>query len=650
MGKKRRGKKPIDQSNTISKKPHDLRRWVIASLLAITFFAFANTLSHGFAYDDNTQILQNDLIRDISNIPTVLTTEVWFWRALKDKDPNEEAGPSTPYYRPVFSIYLILGWHLFGNSPMGWHLFNILMHMAVVYFVFLLIEKLFGNLWLSTISAVLFALHPLRSESVAWISGLTDPLLALFLLPAFYFYILYREGGKPKHLVSALALFLIAAFTKEPAVCLPIFIAAYELLLINQGEPIKRRAFLAARYAAMFLAVSLVYFVMRYFAIGFVLNDQSFTSYKTIEILMTTPIVICKYIGLLFWPVDLSIFHDTPMVKSPLSLRFILPLVAVAALALALWPLRKATVTRFAILWFVINLLPVLNLGTFQEHFLVQERYVYIPSIGFSLLIAYGLMKLPVERWVEIGIRRTVQAATVAVICLLLVGKTLAQNAVWKDDLTLYEHGAQTASEQLMSHFVLGHYYIKLQQPEKSVEELEKVLEMDPDNMVAIINLAPAHLQLHVKTMDRSHVKRAIDLCHKGLSKNDSIAPLLDTLGHAHTFDTEFKNYERARALFARALALQPNLFISNFHMGATFVKEGNYINAIPFLELARQQEPKFAESYKFLAYAYENTGRTRDAINQLSHYLRLEITSADAAKETEHLEALRAKLQSESP
>ena len=650
MGKKRRGKKIINREEGISRKADSQRTLVIGAILAITFLAFANTLANGFVYDDTSQILQNGLIRDISNIPTVMTTEVWFWRVVKDKDPNKEAGPTTPYYRPVFSIYLVFGWHLFGDSPMGWHLLNILIHMAVVYLAFLIMEKLSGDLRLSAVAALIFALHPLRTESVAWISGITDPLLAMFLLAAFYLYMLYREGGKTGHLIAALALFLMAAFTKEPAVCMPIFIAAYELMLINQGEPIKNRAFLAARHATIFLVVSLAYFGMRYFALKFMLNDDSFTSYTTGEILMTIPIVICKYIGLLFWPVNLSIFHETPMVKSPLSLRFILPLLAIAALAVTLWPLRKSLMTRFAILWFIINLLPVLNLGAFDEKFLVQERYLYIPSVGFSLLIAYGLMKLPLERWVQVGGRRTAQTAAVAVVCILLGGKTLAQNGVWKDDTTLYTHGASVASGQLMPHYILGHHYINLQEPEKCIEHLEQALKLDPDNLIVKVNLAPAHLQLYTKTEDRSHIYRAIELCREGLNQNDKIAPLWDTLGHAHTFDTELKNYDRARSLFARALSIQPELFISNFHMGATFVKEGKHVNAIPFLELARQQEPTFPETYRFLAYAYENVGRIQDAINQLSYYLQFQADSPDAAKETQHLESLRARLQPESP
>ena len=150
---------------------------------------------------------------------------------------------------------------------------------------------------------------------------------------------------------------------------------------------------------------------MRFYALGFVLNDLKYTNYAFLNVLMTIPLVIWKYLGLLFFPFKLSLFHGTTLVTSPLDLRFILPALGLVLLAFALWQLRKSTLARFAVLWFVIHLLPVLNLNAFGEDFLVQERYVYISSIGFSLLIAMGLVKIPLERWFSFGSRRMAQAA-----------------------------------------------------------------------------------------------------------------------------------------------------------------------------------------------------------------------------------------------
>ena len=87
------------------------RHWVIGLILGFTFLGFANSIfNNQFAYDDQTQILGNELIRDFTNLPTAFTKEVWFFRYLQDQDPNKQAGPTTPYYRPMFTVYLMVGW------------------------------------------------------------------------------------------------------------------------------------------------------------------------------------------------------------------------------------------------------------------------------------------------------------------------------------------------------------------------------------------------------------------------------------------------------------------------------------------------------------------------------------------------------------
>jgi len=578
MSKKKRTRSqasPVTATPAASQRQFKLsHKWVLGFILAVTFLAFANTINNGFAYDDNTQILRNVAIRDFHNLSTALTKEVWFFRVMQDKDPNKEEGPTTPYYRPLFTVYLMAGWKLWktdlpaGQSEdsvppdrlqwaAGWHLINVLMHLLAVSFVFLILKRITGDLKLTAIATLLFALHPLRVESVAWISGVTDLFLALFLLPSFYLYMRYREEGNKNYLAGSLFLFLLAAFSKEPAVALPIFIGAYELFIINQDRQLAERLRAALLFPVLFLMMAFTYFAMRYNALGFLLNDPSFTSYPPYQVVLTIPLAICKYVGLLFWPVNLSIFHGTPMVTSPLSWRFILPLLAVAALAYGLWQLRGSRIARFAILWFAINLLPVLNLSAFGSDFLVQERYVYLASMGFSLLLAMALVRLPwgklasrlaaraafvlaitllltkplagivverglalddspamqtavivvmtllmaaalalipIEKWFKPGNRVTARAFVVVVLVLLLTTKTFAQNFFWKDDLTLWMHSAEVAEDQAMAHYVLGHKYIDKHMMDKAIVELEKFMAMRPDNVIVLDNLAAAHL------------------------------------------------------------------------------------------------------------------------------------------------------------
>ena len=643
MSRKKRIRQPaVPDSKGLSRPSPQLQashKWILGLVLTVTFLAFANSIFNGFAYDDDTQILNNQIIRSFANFPSALTKEVWFWRVAQDKDPNKDAGPSTPYYRPIFTIYLMTGWFFFGTSAASWHLINVLMHVLVVYFVFLILTRVTGDARLSGIASLLFALHPLRVESVAWISGVTDLVLALLILPSLYLYIRYREEGNRNYLAGSVFLFLFAAFSKEPAVALPVFIAAYELFIINQERKFSLRLRAALVYSSLFLMMTLSYFVMRYQALGFVLNDAKFVSYSLAQVILTIPIVICKYIGLFFWPMNLSIFHDTPLVNSPLSPRFFLPLLAVGALAAGFWRLRQSRVARFAILWFVINLLPVLNLSAFGHDFMVQERYFYVPSIGLSLLVAMALVRVPVDKWLTLWSRATAQTAIVALIAVLFTAKTVAQNSIWKDDITLWQHGAEVAADQAMPHFVLGHKYIDRKDMDKAVEELEKFVEINPDNAVVLNNLAAARLLIYERqysvnpaSVDRGHVDRAIALAQKGLTIKES-PELWDTLGKAYTYDTTWKNLDRAAVCFGNALRLQPDNPAIEFHLGAVYYKQQKLDAALQTLERAVEQTDQVPEAYKFIGMAYHDKGQFQDAIKYYSLCLYKNPGAVDAYK-----------------
>ncbi len=661
MSKPKRVRK--ERTSTRTGAPDSPRKWIIGLVLTVTFLAFANTITNGFAYDDQSFILQNEVVQSsslgeaISKVPVVLTKELWFYRVLQDKDPNKDTGPTTPYYRPMFVFFQMGCWLLFGASPAGWHLANIVVHLLVVCFVFLILERITGNQYLSGIASLLFAVHPLRSESVAWICGISDPYLGLFLLPASYLYIRYRDEGSRKHLGGSLAFFLLATFAKEPAVALSMFIVAYELFVINLDRGLMKRIKPAVVYSGMFLAISALYFGMRLYALGFLFNNSNFKSYSTAQTLSTIPLVIWKYIGLLLFPVNLSLFHETILVEGPLDVRFILPTLGLVALVAALWPLRKSIPARFAVLWFAINLVPVLNLSAFTQEFLVQERYAYIPSIGFSLLIAMALVRIPVERWFTLGNRPMARALVVALVVLGLTGKTLAQNTVWKDDMTLWTYGAETAPEQPMSHYILGHKYLTQQELDKAIESFEAYLQLNSKNLVVVSNLAAALLvtyqnqaAVNPATADRAHLDRAAALCEKGLGVNDRQPTLWDTLGTVYTFDTGLRNYDRAVACFNRALQLQPDNGLINFHMGATLAKQGNADGALRYLEAARQLQPDLADAYKFLAYLYRGKGQTQLAIDNLSHYLRLKPTALDAQRVSKDVHDLQTQLQNTAP
>ena len=332
--------------------------------------------------------------------------------------------------------------------------------------------------------------------------------------------------------------------------------------------------------------------------------------------------------------------------KDPLSLRFLIPMVVVAGVGFALWKFRKSDMLRFASLWFIINLLPVLNLGAFSEDFMVQGRYLYVPSLGFSLLLAVWLSKIRLEQWFSFSSRRAAQTFVFAGVLIALAGTTMAQNRVWKDDMTLWNYGVEAAPDQTMPYYILGHKYIRQNRPDKVVEALEGYVKVNPRNDIVLANLASAHLLAYEATFDRAHVERSIVISEMGLKLNGKNALLWDSLGHAYTYDTKDKNYDKARAYFARALQLQPENAVIQFHMGASYAMQGQNDHAIQFLEQARTLEPDFPDTYKFLAYAHQGKKNLHEALKYFSEYLQRSPNATDASVISQTIEKLKAQIR----
>src|ERR1051325_4483926 len=215
---------------------------------ALGFLASLNVLRNDFVSDDAQQVLNNLFIRDLKNLPLAFTTSVWSFAT------TDIAATAQPYFRPMFSALFTVNYAIFGTaSPVGWHLVNVLIHTTVTGLAYVTCKELSGRRTLALIAATLFAVHPVHTESVAWVSGVTDPLMALFLMPSFYFYLLYRKTRKRRFMGFTLLLFLFALWSKETAFALPLVIAYCELFHFKDAPPLGRRLKRLVTLAAVFV-------------------------------------------------------------------------------------------------------------------------------------------------------------------------------------------------------------------------------------------------------------------------------------------------------------------------------------------------------------------------------------------------------------
>ncbi|HLG16549.1 MAG TPA: phospholipid carrier-dependent glycosyltransferase [Blastocatellia bacterium] len=271
-----------------SRESRRKERLILGAVLVITFLAFANSLNGEFVYDDRLQVLNNPTIKSLSNIPRMLTESVWQFMN------QGAAGPVGPYYRPLFNVALIINYHLFEFSVTGWHLVSVLFHLGVVLLVYMLAHRYGLTSQAAAIAAAVFGLHPVHSESVAWVSGIPDPMAAVFILTSMLVYERYRETPArwPRFAVSA-GLALLALLSKETAIALPVFLAVREALDRPEGESLTALGRRMVSRAAPFFGVAGLYVVLRYLVLGFLRQDEPGSAgIPFAHVLLTIPSVL----------------------------------------------------------------------------------------------------------------------------------------------------------------------------------------------------------------------------------------------------------------------------------------------------------------------------------------------------------------------
>ncbi|MFY9555541.1 MAG: hypothetical protein WAV47_12585, partial [Blastocatellia bacterium] len=408
-------------------------RLLLVAVLAVTALAYVNALDGQFVYDDNFQVLRNPTLGSLANIPKMFTQGVWQFLSEGDKSAVG------PYYRPLFNIALIINHQMFGLEVFGWHLFSLLVHVGVSFLVYRIALQWELSAEVALASALLFGLHPVHSESVAWVAALPDPLAAVFLLSSLLLYERFYHGQiSQKATLGFSVLFaFLAMLSKEVAVIFPLFLVARELFDRPQGEKPGEIVKRIAKRTAPFFALVVLNLGLRYYVLGTLrLEEPKSLGVTGTQVMLTIPSVLMSYARMLFIPFPLAIIYDNTYVNALGDFRFwgaALAVIAIVAVASRL--VRRSPAGKYALAFFIIFILPVLNLKAFRlDESLLHDRYLYLPSIGFCILSAMGLEALS-SRFGARG--RQIFATAALLIGVVFLGLTFYQNFSWQDELAM---------------------------------------------------------------------------------------------------------------------------------------------------------------------------------------------------------------------
>jgi len=463
----------------------------IVFVLALTFAVYAPTLRYQFVHDDRGQIVENPAVHSWHFVPTYFTTHVW--AAVMPEGVGN-------FYRPVFLLWLRINDAVFGNHAWGWHFTTILVHVFSTLLVYLLAVRLGIRRDAALLAALIFGLHPAHIEAVAWISGVTEPLLGVLLLASFLAYVQWRLKGARKWKLTSLALFALALGEKETALILPGLLLAYDWIFgPGWGRPLDSRGIRvwcgrALRRTWPYFFVIVLYVPARIYALkGF---SHALTPLANAQLVFAWPLLVWFWIRHLIWPAGLSTFYDFPAVIHPTAKNFTLPSVfdVCAAAALFLGVRRNRTAVFFAV-WLVLPLIPPSLFCVLIANDFAHDRYLYLPSVGLAILTALVLEKVceGAPQWH--GIPAPPLAAALGLTAVLSFG-TISQSSYFRDNLTFYAHNYSIAPHNPTAESDYAATLAERGLYGPALEKFNEVLNHNPDNWAAIYDVALTYYKM----------------------------------------------------------------------------------------------------------------------------------------------------------
>lgn len=585
------------------------KEWrLVAILLTVTCLAFVNALDGEFVYDDRFQVLKNPTIQSIANITRMFTESVWQFMSPASLEPVGS------YYRPLFNIALILNYQTFGFNVFGWHLVSVILHLGVTLLVYLLSRQWGLSSQVAAAVALLFGLHPIHSESVAWVSGLPDPLAAVFILSSLLLYERYYDGRAGSWILIGLSLLLafLGALSKEVAVVFPLFLALREWFRGSEADPRAPISRIVKR-TAPFVSVILIYLVLRYAVLGFLSKVEGKAVGVPIgHVLFTIPSILLGYVRLLFLPFPLAVTYDYQYVTSAADARFWAPVLALGAMAAGtIWLVRSSPVGQRALAFLAVFLIPVLNLRAFNpDESLLHDRYLYLPSVGFCLLIGLALAKLSAR--IPSHQPATFSTATI-ILGLIFFGLTIHQNGFWKNDFIMANQALRWAPQR---PFLLNYIGASYSQQNNLVEAERYYLEAlknAPNYYDAYSNIGDVYRrQGKVAEAEQAYLK-AIELG----------SPYTDTYYNLGVTYTSQGKLAEAEIHLRRALEIHPSHLAARYNLGWVYDHQGKLALAEQAYRETLQLNPAYPEPRINLGILLTKQGRFKEASEQLLYAQR---------------------------
>ena len=622
-------------------------RWTVPGvclfLAAITFAVFGRTVHDDFVnYDDSVYVYESAQVTKGLTLNGI--AQVFIHGSYDNWDP-------------LTAISHMLDCQFYGLNAGGHHLTNILLHTATAILLFLVLRQMTGALWRSAFVAAVFAIHPLRVESVAWVTERKDVLSGLFFMLTIGAYVRYaRRPWSPARYGLVVLLFALGLMSKPMLVTLP-----FVLLLLDYW-PLKRYSHPALAAGGtgpvdlpgnfsvpLRLIVEKIPLLVLSIALCVATVLVERFDIQSIE-MCPLPLRIgnalvsyITYMWQMIYPAGLAVLYPYPAHGLPVweIITAILVLASVSA-GVFIWR-RTRPYLLVGWLWYLIMLVPVI--GIVQMGLQARaDRYIYLPQIGLYVLLTWGAADL-CAGWRH---RRVVLGSLAAIVIASLSVDSCLQTAYWRNSESLWTHTLACTSDNFIAHNNLGNALLQKGKVEEAIAHFQKALQIYPDYAEAHYNLG--NVLLHKGSVDEAiiHYQRALQIkpdyaedCYNlgaALIKKGSVDDAIANYRMALQIKPNFAeahynlgnvllqkgNLDEAIAHYQRALQINPDNAETHYNFGIALLQKGNLDEAIAHFQKALQIAPGYAEAHYNLGNALLKKGSVNEAITHYQKALQI--------------------------
>lgn len=584
MGKAKQKNKSTSQIQ-IAKSQSRFRD--LGLVLLITFVCFFPSLQNKFTNLDDTQyFIDNPVVKEISgeNLKAIFTKQF------------------VGNYQPLTMLSYMLDHTLFGLDPFGWHLVNLIFYLLCTALVFLIAEKLSSQRIIAFIAALLFGVHTLHVESVAWVSERKDVLYGFFFLWALYLYLLHLEKEKrfSRYFFFSLFLFVLSILSKAQAVVLPVVFFAVDFLM-------KRKFTRETIFEKIpFFVIAIAFGLLAIQVQGKAGAMQTFQYFPFYERLLFSCYALMTYLHKLILPLDLSCFYPYPETNDKINTVWVyLSPAVLAALSFLAWKFfRKDRIMLFGLFFFLVTIVLVLQLLPVGDA-LYADRYTFIPSFGIFFIAAHFFSSYFKNRLLQIA-----GAAYLLFLCYL----TFQRTKVWHDSITLYTDAIGSGYKAAILYNNRGAVLSDSSRNEEALKDFISLVELKPRYPNGWRNRGLVHERL--KQYDEA-IK----------SFTEAIRYYPDDASNYLSRGTIYVNrndFENAIKDFTRIIELNPNSGEGYYARSEALGKSGKLQEALADINKAIEFSTDNGQAYNNRGIIYSMSGKYAEAVQDFTRSLQL--------------------------